>query len=360
MEPPREPKPSVRRFFSPGDVAKFLMRSQNIKYFVLLLIVVILAFLNESFFTWRNISNILRQASVLWILGIGMTFVIITKGIDLSVAGVMSLCGCVCAIFLNKGYAIPIAMGLAILLGMFFGFVNGVLVSQVGLPPFVATYGVKFIADGLALIVMGGNILFGFPPGFRYLGTGFIDFSALTRVFGIEGKSDAPMLVLIAFALVAAFHIVLSRTKLGRQVFCVGANVAASYYSGIRMKMVLLVAFMLSGTMAAMGGILQTARMNAAQAGMGDSFQMLTVACVVMGGTSMSGGEGGIPGTVVGALILTLIVNGMNLMGIPPLAQSLITGAVIILAVMLDVQAKKVRLPIKNKEAAPLSPVPGA
>ncbi len=308
----------------------WVFQPRNIKYIVLLLICAVLAMFNEKFFTLSNIMNIFRQASVLSILGIGMTFVIITKGIDLSVAGIMSLTGCVCAILLNRGLPIPIAIGMGMLLGAFFGCINGSLVAFVGLPPFVATYGVKFIADGLALIVMGGNILYGFPPAFRYLGTGFI------RAF--------PILVLIAIVLALVFTIILSHTKMGRQVFCVGANAAASFYSGIRTKVVLLMSFILCGTLAAVGGILQTARMNAAQAGMGDSFQMLAVASVVMGGTSMSGGEGGIPGTIVGALILTLIVNGMNLLSIPSLAQSLITGAVIILAVMMDIQVKKVRI----------------
>ncbi len=309
---------------------RWVFQPKNIKYGVLLLICAVLAMFNEKFFTLSNIMNIFRQASVLSILGIGMTFVIITKGIDLSVAGIMSLTGCVCAILLNRGLPIPIAIGMGMLLGAFFGCINGSLVAFVGLPPFVATYGVKFIADGLALIVMGGNILYGFPPAFRYLGTGFI--------------RALPMLVLIAMVLALVFTIILSHTKMGRQVFCVGANAAASFYSGIRTKAVLLMSFILCGTLAAVGGILQTARMNAAQAGMGDSFQMLAVASVVMGGTSMSGGEGGIPGTIVGALILTLIVNGMNLLSIPSLAQSLITGAVIILAVMMDIQVKKVRI----------------
>ncbi|MCC8190979.1 MAG: ABC transporter permease [Planctomycetes bacterium] len=308
---------SLRRVMHPG----------NIKYLVLVVICLVLASLNRNFFTLPNLMNILRQSSVLAILGVGMTFVIITRGIDLSMAGVMSLCGCVCAILLNRGWPVPLAMATATLLGAAFGCINGMLVAFVGLPPFVATYGVKFIADGLALIVMGGNILFGFPATFRFLGTGFV--------------GALPMLVLVAFLLAAVFHVVLAYTKLGRQVYCVGANAAAAYYSGIRTTAVLLFAFTLCGAFAAIGGILQTARMNAAQAGMGDSFQMLVVASVVMGGTSMSGGEGGIPGTIVGALILTLIVNAMNLLGIPSLAQSLITGAVIILAVLMDIQVKK-------------------
>jgi ribose transport system permease protein len=309
---------------------KWIFQQKNVKFFILLFISLLLSILNKDFFSLSNFVNILRQASILAILGIGVTFVIITAGIDLSLAGVMSLSGCFCAILLNRGLPVPVAIIFTFLGGVFFGFVNGSLVSVVGLPPFVATYGVKFIADGLALILMGGNILFGFPKSFIFLGIGFV-------------FKTIPILVVVSAALIVVFHIILSRSRLGKEVFCVGANISTSYYSGIKTKGILLFVYILSSFFASVAGILLAARMSAAQAGMGESYQMLAIASVVIGGTSMAGGEGDILGTIVGALILTLIVNGMNLLGMPTNAQPLITGLVIILAVLMDVQIKKVK-----------------
>lgn len=309
---------------------KWLFQPKNVKYFILLFICVLLSILNKSFFTVSNFINVLRQASILVILGTGVTFVIITAGIDLSLAGIMSLSGCFCAILLNRGLPVPAAIIFTIFLGILFGSFNGTLVSIVGLPPFVATYGVKFIADGLALILMGGNILFGFPKSFIFLGIGYV-------------FNTIPVLVIIAAAIAVIFHIILTKTILGKQVFCVGANIAASHYSGIRTRKVLILSYIFSSVFAAIAGMLLAARMSAAQAGMGESYQMLAIASVVIGGTSMSGGEGDISGTIVGALILTLIVNGMNLLGLPTNAQALITGSVIIMAVLMDTQMKKVK-----------------
>jgi len=309
---------------------KRLINFKNFRVLILLGMCALLAVLNENFFTVSNLMNILRQTSVLAILSFGMTFVILTGGIDLSIAGIMSLAGCVCAILLNRKAPVPVAILEALLVGAALGGLNGLFVAFVDLPPFVATYGVKFIADGLALILMGGSILYGFPASFKALGVGF--------------AAGIPMLVILSVAAALIFYVVLSKLKFGKQVYCVGANPVASFYSGIRPKRILVAVYVICGICAGVAGILQTARMNAAQAGMGDSFQMLAITSVVIGGTSMAGGEGGIPGTIVGALILTLIVNGMNLLGIPSLAQSLITGLVIILAVMLDVQMKKVKV----------------
>lgn len=302
---------------------------KNPKIIVLAVIVAFLSFANESFFTGSNLLNIIRQSSILTILAIGITAPILTGGIDLSLSGVMSLSGCVCAYFLDLGFPIIFAVSIALCLGMFFGLFNGTLVSFVGLPPFVATYGVSFIADGLALMIMGPTIFYGFPKVFQFLGVGFI--------------WKIPILIVIAFVVVIIMYIVLQKTNFGKMVYCVGANPTASYYSGLSTKKIYLSVYLISSSCAAIGGILQVARMNAAQAGLGITFQMLAVASVVIGGTSMSGGEGSVIGGVVGALILILIVNGMNLLEIPPLAQSVVTGSVIILAVLLDLQLKKAK-----------------
>lgn len=318
--------------------SKIQIDSKNVKVIILLLLCVILSLLNKSFLSVSNIMNILRQASVLIILGLGMTMVVITRGIDLSIAGMMSLAACLCGTMLNKNLPISLAILITVCCGAAFGFINGLLLSFVGLPPFVATYGMSFIANGLALVLMNGNILYGFPRKFLFLGTGFI-------------FAKIPFMVVESFFLALLFQFLLSKTVFGKEVYCAGANSRTSYISGINTTRTLLVVFTLSGTCAAIAGVLQAARMNAAQAGIGDQFQMLTVAAVVMGGTSMAGGEGGIPGTIIGAIILTLIVNGMNLLEVPSNAQSLITGFVIIVSVILDMKVKKNEA-IKNGGAA--------
>lgn len=316
-------------------LTKNKIKPEYFRIAILLALCIILSICSKDFLKISNLMNVLRQAAILMVLGCGMTLVIITRGIDLSVAGIMSFSACLCATLMNNSYPVFPAIVLTLLFGALFGFLNGVLTGVVGLPAFVATYGVKFIADGLALILMDGNILYGFPNSYLFLGVGFI-----VKVI--------PIMVINTLLIAFMFHILLSQTKFGKQVYCVGANAKASYYSGIKSKLILILVFMLCGVCASIAGIFQSARMNAAQAGIGDQYQMLAVAAVIMGGTSMSGGEGGIGGTLIGAIILTLIVNGMNLLDIPANAQSLITGIVIVASVVLDVQERNKQNKVKT------------
>jgi ribose transport system permease protein len=291
---------------------------------ILVVMCIILAIFNENFFTMSNLMNIARQASIIAILAIGATGTILTKGIDLSLAGIMSLAGCVCGFFLTRGTPVYVAILIALLVGALFGLINGFLVAIVKIPPFVSTYGVRYIANGCALLLMGSNIFFGFPDSFQFLSIGFL----------------GPIPILVIWALLVAFvlYIVLQKSKFGKQVYCVGANVVTARYSGIPTIRTYFLVYVISSICAAFAGVLQSSRMNAAQAGMGDTFQMLAIASIVMGGTSMAGGEGNVAGGILGALILTLIVNGMNLLNVSSLAQPLVTGTVIILTVLLDVQ----------------------
>ncbi len=293
----------------------------------LVLLSVILSFLNSNFFTIPNIMNILRQAAVLIVLSLGMTMVILTAGIDLSVCGVMSLVGCLAAQLLRNGLPVPAVLVISIGVGMIFGASNGLLVGYVGLPPFVSTYGMMWIANGISMILMGGKIIFGLSKVFRFFATGHI---------GI-----IPVIVIITALLALLFHLLLTKTVLGRNIYALGANRDAAFYSGIKTRKVTIQVYTLSGITAAIAGMLQTARLDAAEIGMGESFLLLAIAAVVMGGTSMLGGEGGIPGTVIGALILILVVNGMNLLDVPALAHPLVTGAVILIAVFFDIVVKK-------------------
>ncbi len=302
---------------------------------ILVIMCVVMSLISNNFFRWSNFLNIFRQSSVLLVLAACATGCILTHGIDNSIGGVMSLCGCACGWFLNNDFPIAVSILLTLLIGMAFGCINGFLIGVIKIPPFVSTYGVSYIANGLALILMGSDIFSGFPRAFRNLASG--------NVLGF------PLITIIALGVTLLMYLLLQRSNFGKQVYSVGANYTTAKYSGINTLFTLFIVYILSGCGAAIGGILQSARQSAAQAGMGDTFQMTAIASIVIGGTSMAGGEGSVFGAIIGALILTLIVNAMNLLGVPALAQSIVTGAIIVLAVLLDVQMKRIQ---KNRAEA--------
>ena len=293
----------------------------------LLALCIVLSFLNENFFTLKNIISVLRQSTILVVVAVGMTVVILTAGIDLSVGGVMALVGCLTSQLIINGTPIVPAIACGLALGTLFGLLNGVLVRIFGLPPFVATYGMMWIANGLAMILMQGKIIFGLPDNFLWLGSGYL--------------SIIPIPVILAAVVAVAFHFYLKKTVSGQEIYALGANREAARYSGIKITKTLLLVYSLSGFTAAIAGIIMTARLDAAQEGMGEPFMLQAIAAAVMGGSSLMGGEGGIPGTIIGALILTLVVNGLNLMGAPSMVHPLVTGAVILTAVFFDVVTRK-------------------
>jgi len=293
----------------------------------LLALCIALSFLNENFFTLKNIISVLRQSTILIVVALGMTAVILTAGIDLSVGGVMALVGCLSSQLVINGTPIVPALACGLAVGTLFGFANGVLVRVFGLPPFVATYGMMWIANGVAMILMQGKIIFGLPENFLWLGSGYI--------------SIIPIPVIITALVAVGFHFYLAKTVSGREIFALGANREAARYSGIKVSKTIFLVYSLSGFTAATAGIIMTARLDAAQEGMGEPFMLQAIAAVVMGGTSLMGGEGSISGTVIGALILTLVVNGLNLMGVSSMVHPLVTGAVILIAVFFDMVMRK-------------------
>ncbi len=293
-----------------------------IRWFVLVGLVVVLTILNEYFFTWNNIINVLRQATILTIVSVGLTTVLLTGGMDLSVGGTMALVGCLAAQLMKAGVPIPLAVVIGLAAACLVGLLNGILVGTLDLPPFVATYGTYWITEGAAMILMRGAIIFGLPRSFRIVGTGYV--------------GAIPVPVIITAVLIVLGHLFLTKTAAGRDIYFVGSNRDAAYYSGVRVRKTLLSVYVFSALMAGIAGLIMTARLDAAQAGMGQPFVLQGVAAVIMGGTSRIGGEGGIPGSVIGAMILTLVVNGMNLLGVSSLAQTLVVGLVILFAVSLD------------------------
>ena len=208
---------------------------------------------------------------------------------------------------------------------MIVGCINGLLAGI--LPSFIATYGTNWVMSGLAVIVMQGAVIYDLPKGFTDIGVGYI--------------GPIPNLIIIAAIVVIIIYILLQRTTYGRQVYTYGSNAVAAKYAAVPVKKIMVSAFMMCSMCAGMAGMLITARLNAADAAMGDSYGLQTVAAVVIGGTSMLGGEGGVLGTVIGSLILTIIVNVMNLKGIPSFAQGLVVGIVIIAMVLFDTYTKR-------------------
>lgn len=288
-------------------------------------LVLISAIIAPNFRTMNNLITIFRQASVLLILSSGLTAVLLTGSMDLSVGATAGFIGCICARFLKAGVPIVVAFLIGIGIGVLVGLVNGALASI--LPSFIATYATNWVMSGLAIIVMNGSVIYDLPKNFTQVGVGYL--------------GPIPNLIIIATVIVVILYILLQRTTFGRQVYAYGSNAEAARYSGMPVKRIMLSSFVICSVCAGIAGMIITARLNAADAAMGDAYGLQTVAAVVIGGTSMLGGQGGVGGTVIGALILTIIVNVMNLMGVSSFAQPMVVGIVIIAMVLFDINSKR-------------------
>jgi ribose transport system permease protein len=306
---------------------KFLMPYSRI--LILLALCALISFISPHFLQTSNIINILRQAAILNILGVGMTIVIITGGIDLSNGAVLALSSCTAAILIKDvGLPMPVGIIAALLIGCGCGLINGTMVSKVAIPPFVITYAMMFFTRGLAFLLLQGKIIYGFTPEFRFIGTGYI--------------SGVPMPIIISAVVTFIFIFIQKYTPFGSEIYAVGADEEASMLSGIRTKSVVIRVYILSGILSALAGIVYMARLNASEPVIGEAFPLDAIAAVLIGGTPLSGGEGGVGGTVIGALVITIIINAMNLLGISSLLQTFVLGALII--IMISVQSHSRRL----------------
>ena len=275
-------------------------------------------FLNVS-----NLLNIVRNASILIIIGVGQTITLTARDVDLSVGSVLSLTSVVAAIMLNRyDIAFPLAMATALLIGAALGLVNGWLITYVGMPPFIATYGMMWVLFGFSYLILQGAVIYGFPTGFRVIGNG--------NLFGI------PMPIIVMAVVFACGYYVLNHTTLGRRFFATGANIETARMSGIRVDRVIITAYVISGFLAALAGLVLIAYTNGSEAKIGDSYLLPVLAVVVMGGTSLAGGQGNLPGTLAAALIMAVIHNGMNILAVPAVWQSLVVGLLIIGTVLAD------------------------
>jgi ribose transport system permease protein len=296
----------------------------------LLVLCAVLWALTPHFLTVSNLLNIAQQTSVNAIVAAGMTFVIVSGGIDLSVGSIVALAGVALGAMLQGGQSPLIAIPGAIAVGTGCGLLNGLLVSVGGLPPFIATLGMMSVARGTALVFTEGRPVSGFDEGFRWLAT------------GTAGFVPAPVLVMLVVYAVA--HAVLTRTTFGRYVYAIGGNEEATRLSGVAVRFHKTAIYGVSGALSAVAAIVLTARLNSAQPIAGMMYELDAIAATVIGGTSLSGGSGSLVGTLVGALIMGVLRNGLNLLGVSSFLQQIVIGGVIVGAVLVDTLLKRHRV----------------
>lgn len=287
----------------------------------------ILWILTPHFLTVSNLLNVAQQTSINAIIAVGLTFVIITAGIDLSVGSILAFAGVVMAWMLETGVPLPLALLVGLGVGTLNGMVNGVLISYGRLPPFISTLGMMSVARGCALLFSDGRPISGFSEGFRFLATG--------EVFHI------PVPVIITGIVYIAAHFVLTRTKFGRYAYAIGGNEEAAMLSGVNVKIQKAMVYGLSGLLSGLAAIILTARLNSAQPIAGIMYELDAIAATVIGGTSLMGGRGTIFGTLIGALIIGVLRNGLNLLDVSSYIQQVVIGSVIIAAVLVDTALKK-------------------
>lgn len=292
----------------------------------LILLCLIMWILSPRFLTLPNLINITQQTSINAIIAVGMTFVIISAGIDLSVGSIVAFSGIVLASAIEAGVPIPAAILIGVLIGLLCGVINGLLITFGKLPPFIATLGMMSVARGLALIYSGGRPISGFPESFRFLAT--------AEVFHI------PFSVIIMIIVAVIAHLLLTRTKFGRYTYAIGGNEEASILSGINVKFYKTFIYGFCGLLSGVAALLLTARLNSAQPTAGTMYELDAIAATVIGGTSLMGGEGTITGTLIGALIMGVLRNGLIILGVSSFVQQAVIGAVIILAVLIDIFLK--------------------
>lgn len=287
----------------------------------------LLSFSSDAFLTTGNLLNVLRQTALLFILASGLTLVILTAGLDLSVGANVALSACLAASVIKGTGLASLGFLTGVGCGALIGSINGVLVTTLRIPSFIATYGMLWILSGLTYYYMAGETIHGFPQSFRQLGSGYI--------FGVP----TPVYVMGLFLLVGYWFS--QRTVWGQQIYAIGANPIAARLSGIPVQRRLVLVYTFSGAMAGLASLIILARINSAQGDIGEDLTLPAIAAVLIGGTSLFGGSGTVGGTLIGALILTLVLNGMNLLQINSAWQPLVTGVIVVLAVWIDNLARR-------------------
>jgi ribose transport system permease protein len=290
--------------------------------YALVLLSLIFTLFTTQFLTLHNLTNVGMQGSVLIIVALGMTLIILSEGIDLSLGPVMGLAGVVLALAVKQQVGLPLAILAAIVAGGCFGLLNGVLIARFGLPPFVVTLGTFGMAQGLALVLTEGSSVPGLGPGIQYFNDG--------RILGIQ----VPIIMSAITFLVV--YVILYYTKFGTYVFAIGGNQEALALAGVRTRLYKTGVYTLGGILAGVAALVMTARMNAAHPTVGVGLEFDAIASVILGGTSFERGKGWLGGTIIGALAVSVLRNGLNLIGLSTSWQVSMVGMVIILAIVVD------------------------
>lgn len=315
---------------------QLLRKSQSL--IALFLLCLLIALLSDKFLSTTNLWNVLRQISVNVCIAVGMTLVVLMAGIDLSVGSVLAFSGAICAGLIKFGFtfeSVDLFVGFtilggilgAMLVGLLLGLFNGWVITRFVVPPFVATLAMLTIARGLTMLYTKGIPISNLGPGLEFIGSGWL--------LGI------PVPVWISLTVVLVFVFISRKTAFGRYIYAIGGNEKAAFLSGINIKRVKLAVYGLAGMLAAIGGVLVTARLNSAQPNAGMTYELDAIAAVVIGGTSLSGGVGSVTGTVIGAAIIGVLNNGLVLLNVSPFWQQVAKGLVILLAVIIDKMNRK-------------------
>nr|WP_235815113.1 ABC transporter permease [Neobacillus vireti] len=295
--------------------------------FILLAMIIVMSFMSDTFLRTQNILNIVRQISFIGIVAMGVTIVIITTGIDLSSGSVIALTSVLVASVAHPGDSLIGALALGAGIGIACGAVNGIITAKGKIPPFIATLGMMTAARGLALLFSDGRPIPNLSESFMFLGKGV--------VAGIP----VPIIVFILIGIIS--HILLSKTKFGKYTYAIGGNEHAAKICGINVDRYLIFIYMYAGLLSAIAGMMLTARISVGQPSMGVSFELDAIAAAVIGGTSLSGGVGTIPGTIIGALIIGVLNNSLDLLGVSSYWQQILKGAIIVSAVLIDSRKNK-------------------
>lgn len=283
-----------------------------------------IAILNDSFIEPSNLKNLLRQVSINALISFGMTFVILTGGIDLSVGSILALSSALMASLLTGGMNPELAILAAAVIGTFLGAVNGVVIAYGKVAPFIATLATMTIYRGLTLVYTKGNPISGLSDDPVFMG------------FGQGYFLDIPVPALVMLIAFVILLFILRKTPLGRQTYAVGGNEKVSYIAGIKIDRVKIFAYAITGCLCAIAGAILTSRLNSAQPTAGTGYELDAIAAVVLGGTSLAGGKGRITGSLIGALIIGTLNNGLNILNVSSFYQQVVKGIVILLAVLMD------------------------
>ncbi|WP_085060250.1 ABC transporter permease subunit [Staphylococcus haemolyticus] len=304
--------------------AKTSFMEKIIPFIGLILLIIVVSILNPSFLDLSNLLNLLRQISINGLIAFGMTFIILTGGIDLSVGSILALSSAFIALMITSGVDPIIALIIGVLIGFVLGAVNGLLVTKGNMAPFIATLATMTIFRGLTLVITDGNPI-------TNLGDSY-----LFQLFGKGYFIGIPVPAVTMIIVFVILLIILQKTTFGRHTYAIGGNEVAAKISGIKINKIKILIYGISGLMSALAGGILTSRLNSAQPTAGTSYELDAIAAVVLGGTSLTGGKGRIVGTLIGVLIIGVLNNGLNLLGVSSFYQQVVKGVVILIAVLID------------------------